>query len=98
MSELFLVVSLKAKMGKENALRHDLKVVTEESRKEDGSISYDLFVDQNDPGRFLFVERWASRKQRDKHHNEGPHIQFFQENGAKNVELTEFAYFLNRVE
>ncbi|WP_208620247.1 putative quinol monooxygenase [Brucella grignonensis] len=55
MSELFLVVSLKAKMGKENALRHDLKVVTEESRKEDGSISYDLFVDQNDPGRFLFL-------------------------------------------
>ncbi|NKB84520.1 antibiotic biosynthesis monooxygenase [Ochrobactrum grignonense] len=85
-------------MGKENALRHDLKVVTEESRKEDGSISYDLLSTKTIPDGSSFVERWASRKQRDKHHNEGPHIQFFQENGAKNVELTEFAYFLNRVE
>lgn len=97
MSELVLVVSLRAKPGKEDELRRDLAAAVDPSRKEDGSLGYDLFVDQNDPGRFVFVEHWASREQRDKHHNEGPHIQYFQANGAKNVEQMEFAYFLDRV-
>ena len=97
MSDLFIVVSLRAKVGKEEDLRRDLKVVVEESRKEDGSISYDLFVDRGTPGRFVLVERWVSQEHRDKHHNEGLHIKFFHENGAKNVESTEFAYFLDRV-
>jgi quinol monooxygenase YgiN len=96
-SELTLVVALRAKPGKEDELRRDLAAVVEPSRKEDGSLGYDLFVDQNDPGRFVFVEHWASRQHRDKHHTEGPHIQHFQANGAKNVEQMEFAYFLDRV-
>ncbi|CAM5187629.1 hypothetical protein BTHI11S_00193 [Bosea thiooxidans] len=77
MSELVLVVALRAKPGKEDALRRDLAAVVEPSRKEDGGLRYDLYVDQNEPGRFVFVEHWASREQRDKHHNEGPHIQHF---------------------
>lgn len=97
MSELVLVVALRAKPGKEDALRRDLAAVVEPSRKEDGSLRYDLFVDQNEPGRFVFVEHWASREQRDKHHNEGPHIQHFQAHGAGNVAQMEFVYFLDRV-
>jgi hypothetical protein len=40
-------------------LRRDLIAAVEPSRKEESSISYDLFVDQNDPGRFVFIEHWA---------------------------------------
>jgi len=97
MSELVVVVSLRAKPGQEDALRRDLAAVVEPSRQEDGSLRYDLFVDQNDPGRFVFVEHWASREQREKHHNDGPHIRHFQAHGAENVAEMEFAYFLDRV-
>lgn len=97
MSELFLVVSLHAKKGKEDELRRDLIAVVEPSRKEEGSLRYDLFVDQSDPGRFVFVEHWVSNEARDKHHNEGPHIQHFQANGMRNVEAMEFAHFLTPI-
>jgi quinol monooxygenase YgiN len=60
MSELFIVVGLKAKAGKENELRRDLAALVEPSRKEDGNIRYDLFEDQDEPGRFVFVEAWSS--------------------------------------
>ncbi|HWD13370.1 putative quinol monooxygenase [Pseudochrobactrum sp. sp1633] len=98
MSDLFVVVSLRAKTGKEGILRRDLKVIVDQSRKEEGNISYDLFIDRDDPERFVFIEHWASQEHQHKHHNEGPHIQFFHENGANNVESTEFAYFLDRLE
>ncbi|MBX8811228.1 antibiotic biosynthesis monooxygenase [Pseudochrobactrum algeriensis] len=98
MGDLFVVVSLRAKAGKEGTLRRDLKAIVDQSRKEEGNISYDLFIDRTDPSRFVFIEHWASQEHQYKHHNEGPHIQFFHENGAQNVENTEFAYFLDRLE
>lgn len=97
MSELFIVVGLKAKDGKEGDLRRDLAALVAPSRNEDGNIRYELFVDQSDPGRFVFVEHWASQEQRNKHHTEGPHILHFHGNGMTNVERTEFALFLDKV-
>lgn len=97
MSELFIVVSLYAKDGKEAELRRDLISVVEPSRQEEGSLGYDLYVDQNDARRFVFVEHWASTEARNKHHNEGEHIRHFQDHGAANVERTEIACFLNRI-
>ncbi|MBX3536577.1 MAG: antibiotic biosynthesis monooxygenase [Chelatococcus sp.] len=97
MSELFIVVGLKAKAGKENELRRDLSAVVEPSRNEDGNIRYDLFEDQDEPGRFVFVEEWASVEARAKHHEHGPHIAHFHANGVNNVEKTEFAHMLKRV-
>ena len=97
MSELFIVVGLKAKTGKEDELRRDLSVLVEPSRAEEGSIRYDLFEDQDEPGRFVFVEAWASVEAQNKHHEHGPHIQHFHANGVANVEKTEFARILKRV-
>jgi quinol monooxygenase YgiN len=97
MSELFIVVGLKAKAGKEDELRHDLSVLVEPSRNEEGNIRYDLFEDQNEPGRFVFVEEWASVETRNRHHEHGPHIADFHANGRSNVEKTEFAHMLKRV-
>ncbi|MCW3706544.1 antibiotic biosynthesis monooxygenase [Burkholderia cenocepacia] len=97
MKELFILVGLKARPGKEDELRRDLVSVVEPSRKEDGNIRYELFVDRNDAGRFVFVEHWASIEQREKHHQESTHIQHFHANGVKNVEQTEFSFFLERL-
>ncbi|MBR1187985.1 antibiotic biosynthesis monooxygenase [Bradyrhizobium sp. AUGA SZCCT0240] len=97
MSELFMVVALHAKAGKEDELRRDLIAVVEPSRSEEGNLRYELFVDQSDPRRFVFVEHWASPEAQHKHHTEGAHIQEFNANGARNVEQIEFAHMLARL-
>jgi len=97
MSELFIAVGLTAKAGKEDELRRDLSALVEPSRNEDGNIRYDLFEDQDEPGRFVFVEEWSSIEAQTKHHEHGPHIQRFHENGDSNVERREFAHILKRV-
>lgn len=97
MSELFIAAGLKAKKGKEDELRRDLIAIVEPSRNEEGNLRYELFVDQSDPGRFVFLEHWASADARHKHHTEGPHIQHFHANGINNVERAEFSHVLNRV-
>lgn len=97
MGELFIVVGLRAKHGKEEALRRDLIAVVGPSRKEGGSLGYDLFVDQSDPGLFVFVEHWATAEARQKHHTEGLHILHFHAHGAANVERTEFSHMLSRI-
>ena len=97
MSELIVVVGLRAKPGKEDELRRDLSVLVEPSRKEDGNIRYDLLEDLNEPGRFVFVEEWSSVETRTKHHEHGLHIQHFHANGVSNVDKTEFAHVLKRV-
>ena len=68
MSELNIVVVLHAKKGREAELRKDLAALVPLSRKEKGNLGYELLVDQADPGRFVFVERWASLELRTKHH------------------------------
>ncbi|CAM4178440.1 putative quinol monooxygenase [Bordetella muralis] len=97
MSELFMVVALKAKAGKEDLLRRDLSALVEPSRNEDGNIRYDLFEDQTEPGRFVFVEAWSSPEAQRRHHEHGPHIQQFHANGVGNVDRTEFAHRLKRI-
>lgn len=97
MSELFMVVALQAKAGKEDELRRDLIAVVEPSRNDEGNLRYELFVDQGNLGRFVFVEHWATPEAQHKHHTEGAHIQEFNANGAKNVEQIEFAYMLSRI-
>lgn len=97
MPELFIVAGLKAKQGKEEELRRDLVAVVEPSRTEDGNLRYELFVDQGDPGRFVFVEHWASAEARHEHHTKGPHILHFHANGIANVERAEFLHILSRI-
>ena len=97
MSELNIVVVLHAKKGREQELRKDLAALVTLSRKEDGNLGYELLVDQADPGRFVFVERWVSKEQREKHHTQSEHITHFHAGGVASIEKTEAAYFLDRV-
>lgn len=41
--------------------------------QEDGCLRYDLFVDITDPGKFTFIEEWASLAALEKH-GQSPHI------------------------
>jgi quinol monooxygenase YgiN len=97
MSELFIVVALYAKDGREQTLRRDLFAVVEPSRKENGNLRYELFVDRNDARRFVFVERWVDQHAQQKHHTESEHIRHFHEHGAANVERTEISFQLERI-
>lgn len=41
--------------------------LVEKTRQEALCISYDLFIDQKDPGHFVFVEEWPDRAALDAH-------------------------------
>jgi quinol monooxygenase YgiN len=43
------------------------KELVEETRKEDGCITYNLFQDSEDKGTFTFVEEWTSKEHLDAH-------------------------------
>ncbi len=43
--------------------------LVEKTRQEPLCIAYDLFVDQKDPGHFVFVEEWTDRAALDAHCN-----------------------------
>jgi quinol monooxygenase YgiN len=97
MSDFFVVVALYAKDGAEKDLRRDLIAVVEPSRRDEGNLRYELFADQNDPRRFVFVEHWTDQAAQHKHHTESEHIRRFQEQGAASVEKMEIFYQLERI-
>ena len=43
------------------------KELVEKTRQEERCISYDLFIDQKDPGHFVFIEEWPDRAALDAH-------------------------------
>lgn len=96
MDDLFILAVLYAKQGQEAQLRADLTALVEPSRKDEGNLRYELFVDQNDPRRFVFVEHWANAAAREKHHTESRHIVHFHAHGVGAVEKSE-VYKLNRI-
>ena len=41
--------------------------LVEKTRQEPACIAYDLFIDQKDPGHFVFIEEWPDRAALDTH-------------------------------
>jgi quinol monooxygenase YgiN len=62
-----VVAHIHAKPGLEAALREVLESFVEHTRKEEGCLRYDLFVDLDDPTKFTFIEEWSSREALDAH-------------------------------
>jgi len=95
MSELFIVVGLKAKEGKEDELRRDLASLVPRARNTATSVT----TCSKTKTRRVTSCSWknGSTEARDRHHKRGPHILHFHENGVSNVEKTEFARLLKRV-
>ncbi len=73
---LTVIATLQAKPGQEAQLRRELQSLILTTRQEPGCLNYDLHVAQDDPGKFLFHENWASRKHLDDHLAR-PHLQGF---------------------
>jgi quinol monooxygenase YgiN len=97
MDDFFVLVIVYAKSGREADLREKLKAVVEPSRKDQGNLRYELFEQQDDPRRFVFVEHWESPDAQEAHHTQTEHIRRFQEQGSDAVERVELFYKLNLV-
>lgn len=68
MDETIVVVAeVKAKPGKEEALRAKLLGLIEPTRTEEGCIQYNLHEAAEEAGRFLFYEIWRSKLDLDQH-------------------------------
>jgi quinol monooxygenase YgiN len=79
MTQLLTVVAeMKAKPGKEEALKQAVLKMIEPTRKEDGCVQYDLHVSTKDPGHFVFYENWTSAEHLAKH-AESAHLKAFGE-------------------
>ncbi|MFJ7140741.1 putative quinol monooxygenase [Pseudomonas protegens] len=70
--------------------------LVEKTRQEPLCIAYDLFVDQKDPGHFIFVEQWPDRAALDAHCNTEhftrlvPQINAFQTRECRVLLMDEF--------
>lgn len=67
MKPLTVVALIKARPGKEAALREALLALVPITRQEPGCINYDLHVATGQPGHFCFHENWTSRQHLDDH-------------------------------
>lgn len=74
MPPLTVVALIKAKPGKEAALREALLALVPITRQEPGCLTYDLHIATDQPGHFYFHENWTSRRHLDDHLAR-PHLQ-----------------------
>jgi len=68
-----VIAHIHAKPGRQQELRSVLESFVSPTRKEEGCLRYDLFVDLDDPTKFTFIEEWSSREALQKH-SQSPHI------------------------
>ena len=64
---LTVIASMRAKPGKEQALREALEALIAPTSKEDGYVNYDLHQGADDPAVFFFYENWESAQALDAH-------------------------------
>ncbi len=74
--KLTVVAYIKAKPGKEEAVREELMGLVGPTRNEPPCINYDLHRSKDDPALFMFYENWESKADLDKH-LETPHLNAF---------------------
>lgn len=97
MDDFYVLVALYAKEGREAELRTALAAVVEPSRSDEGNLRYEMFEDQADPRRFVFLEHWASPETQHKHHTGSRHILDFNAKSSDAVEKVEIFYRLTQV-
>jgi len=67
MSEITLIVRVKAKAGQEKALEHALRAGISPTHLEPGCLRFALHRSTADTGMFLIVERWTDQSALDEH-------------------------------
>ena len=73
---LTVIASMRAKPGKEQALREALEALIAPTSQEDGYVNYDLHQGVEDPAVFFFYENWTSGEALDAH-LAAPHLEKF---------------------
>jgi quinol monooxygenase YgiN len=76
MPEVVVVAELHARPGKEDGARDVLEGLLAPTHAEPGCILYAMHQGVDDPARFAFVERWASREELEAHLG-SPHLTAF---------------------
>lgn len=71
--KLKIVASIAAKPEYKDEVVSLLKKVTDETRKEEGNISYGVCANVSDPLKFVIMEEWKSQDAID-YHNQTPHF------------------------
>lgn len=79
---LTVVAIVTAAPGKQDELALELEALVGPTRAESGCLQYDLGVDVQDTGRFVFVERWSSEQHLDQHRR-APHLAAFRDRAAQ---------------
>ena len=70
---LTILAQITAEPGQEQTVRAELEKLIPITRAEEGCIRYDLHVDNETPGFFVFYETWESRDLWQSHMN-APHL------------------------
>jgi len=73
---LTIVATITAKPEFKEDVLKAIKTVVDATRKETGSIFYDVYEDVNNPLRFVFIETWKSQEAIDSH-NKSAHFTTF---------------------
>jgi quinol monooxygenase YgiN len=73
MKQVTVVAIIEARPGKESDMKQVLLSFIEPTRKEAGCIAYHLHTNADQPGKFLFLETWASQAALDTH-LKSPHM------------------------
>jgi quinol monooxygenase YgiN len=91
MSDIPGVAIFVAKPGKEAELETLLQGLVEPTRQEPGCLQYDLHQDIREPGRFVFIERWASPEAL-AGHGRTPHIAHYRAIGPALIASKEVGF------
>ena len=70
---LTILARITAAPGKEDLVRSELEKLVPITRAEEGCLQYDLHLDNETPGFFVFYENWESRELWQAHMN-APHL------------------------
>jgi quinol monooxygenase YgiN len=70
---LTVVALLETSAEKADELKKVCLGLIEPSRKDEGCISYELYQDTTNPGKFTFIEKWKSKELLDAH-LKAPHL------------------------
>lgn len=71
--EITVVAVIRAAKGQEEAVKAAMQACVAPTLMEPGSLAYVPHADMDDPGRFVFVERWTDRAALDAH-MQTPHL------------------------
>lgn len=85
MPALTIVANITAKADHVDRVRAELEKLVVATRQEVGCINYDLHVDNENPGHFLFYENWETKPHWEAH-METPHLKAFRALAEDTVE------------